>query len=95
MLGIKLPETIVQKYKSQIYPEWEIRNGKLYRHWKFPNFIEAKKFVDKISELAETESHHPDITFSFGYVDVVLYTHKASGLCEEDFILAAKIDEIS
>lgn len=98
ILGIKLPPEKIQEYKSQISSDWEIREdsgvNKLYRHWEFPNFRESKKFVDKISELAETESHHPDITFSFGYVEVVLYTHKAGGLCEEDFILAAKIEEI-
>lgn len=99
VLGVKLSPKKIQEYKNQISPEWKIReeaNGKnkLFRHWKFKNFRESKKFVDKISELADAEGHHPDITFSFGYVEVVLYTHKAGGLCEEDFIMAAKISEV-
>lgn len=99
VLGIKLPTEKVGEYKNQISPEWEIREetdgiNKLYRHWKFPNFRESKKFVDRVSEISEQEGHHPDITFSYGYVDIILYTHKAGGLCEEDFIIAAKIDDL-
>ncbi|MBI2454474.1 MAG: 4a-hydroxytetrahydrobiopterin dehydratase [Parcubacteria group bacterium] len=96
--GVKLPGEKIGEYKSQISSEWSFESDggieKLYRRWKFKNFNEAKAFVDKISELAEAEGHHPDITFSYDYVEIVLYTHKAGGLAEEDFILAAKIDKI-
>jgi 4a-hydroxytetrahydrobiopterin dehydratase len=50
--------------------------------------------VKLVSDLAESEGHHPDITFGWGYVTVSLQTHKINGLHENDFILAAKIDEV-
>ncbi len=94
ILGVKLSLAKIDEYKSQISPEWAIKEDKLFRHWQFKNFKLSKAFVDQISELAEAEGHHPDITFSFDYVDVILYTHKANGLAEEDFILVAKIDQL-
>lgn len=93
-LDIKLPPGKIGEYKSQISSEWIIKEDKLFRHWQFKNFKESKAWVDQISELAEAEGHHPDITFSFDYVDVILYTHKAGGLAEEDFILASKVDQL-
>lgn len=94
-----MSEEKIKEYKSQINPEWSLRTEggieKLHRRFRFKNFKEAKVFVDQISELAETEGHHPDITFSYDYAEIVLYTHKAHGLAEEDFILAAKIDKLT
>ena len=48
--------------------------------------------MDRVGALAEAEGHHPDLHLSFGRVGVVLWTHAAGGLTENDFILAAKID---
>ncbi|NMB08603.1 MAG: 4a-hydroxytetrahydrobiopterin dehydratase, partial [Tissierellia bacterium] len=60
----------------------------------FKNFKEALDFVNKVGELAEEEGHHPDIFLSWGKVIIQLWTHKIGGLHENDFILAAKIDEL-
>lgn len=73
-------------------PNWQLRDEKLFRHFDFKNFKESKSFVDKISELAEQVNHHPDIKFSFKYVDIEIYSHRAGGLTESDAVLAAKID---
>ncbi len=51
-------------------------------------------FVNKVAVIAEEEQHHPDITISYGDVGVELTTHAIEGLSENDFILAAKIDEL-
>ena len=91
-LGIKLSDDKISEYKALISSDWIIRDSKLFCHCKFSDFKSAKIFVDKIAELAESEGHHPDISFSWGYADIVLYTHKAKGLTEADFVLAAKID---
>jgi 4a-hydroxytetrahydrobiopterin dehydratase len=50
--------------------------------------------VVRIGAVAEEEGHHPDICLSWGKVDVKTYTHKIGGLSDNDFILAAKIDEL-
>ncbi len=77
-------------------PSWSLTEGghRLERTFKFPDFKAALGFVNKVGALAEEEGHHPDITFGWGYVTVLLYTHKIKGLHQNDFILAAKIDRI-
>jgi len=68
---------------------------KIKRNFKFKNFAEALTFVNKVGEIAEFEGHHPDICFGWGKVEVVLYTHAVGGLSENDYIVAAKINQIS
>jgi 4a-hydroxytetrahydrobiopterin dehydratase len=66
----------------------------LSKDFKFKDFKEALTCVDKIGAIAESEEHHPDIQLSWGKVSVELTTHAIGGLSENDFILAAKIDEL-
>jgi 4a-hydroxytetrahydrobiopterin dehydratase len=76
-------------------PLWSLKNGRLFRQFKFRNFLEAMKFVNTVAKLAEEESHHPDILIHYNRVDLDLWTHAVKGLSENDFILAAKIDRFS
>ncbi len=62
--------------------------------YKFPNFVKALAFVNRVGEVAEEQGHHPDIFLTWGKVRITMCTHKIDGLTESDFILAAKIDEI-
>ena len=64
------------------------------RTFRFRNFDEAFAFVQQVGELAEAEGHHPDISFGWGYVTVMMQTKKIKGLHENDFIMAAKIDRL-
>jgi 4a-hydroxytetrahydrobiopterin dehydratase len=75
-------------------PQWELRDDakRIERKFQFRNFGEALRFVRRVGELAESESHHPDISFGWGYATVSLQTKKIKGLHENDFILAAKIE---
>ena len=66
------------------------KNHHLVRGFPFPDFVTALAFVNKVGALAEAEGHHPDISLGWGYAAVVFYTHKISGLHENDFIMAAK-----
>jgi len=52
------------------------------------------ELIDRIAPIAEAEGHHPDLHLSYGSLRVDLWTHAAGGLTENDFILAAKIDDI-
>lgn len=78
-------------------PEWTLNDDarRIERTFRFKNFQEAMAFVAKVGDLAESEQHHPDITFGWGYATIVLFTHKIKGLHENDFILAAKIDRLA
>lgn len=67
----------------------------LFRIYKFPDFKSALAFVNRVGELAEQQGHHPDILLGWGKVEITLWTHAVDGLTESDFILAAKIDELS
>lgn len=64
------------------------------KKFKFKDFAEALAFTNKVGELAEKEGHHPDIALSWGKVGIELTTHAIKGLSENDFILAAKIDQL-
>lgn len=77
-------------------PDWELDDTaqKIKRKFKFADFKEALTFVNKISEIAEAESHHPNLRFGWGYAAVELSTHAIKGLSENDFILASKINQI-
>ena len=73
---------------------WEVRKGKqLAKSFKFRNFVEAVDFVNVVTPIAEAEGHHPDLFVKWGEVRVSLWTHVVGGLSENDFILAAKIDQ--
>lgn len=74
---------------------WELEGDHhIHRTFDFKDFKSALDFVNKIGELAEEQGHHPNIHLEWGEVGVKLYTHKIDGLHENDFIMAAKIDEL-
>jgi len=76
-------------------PGWQLKEGRLIeRTYRFKNFRQAFAFVGAVADLAESEGHHPDITFGWGYATISLHTHKIKGLHENDFIMAAKIDRL-
>ena len=64
----------------------------LEKEYKFPNFVDALAYVNRLGEVAEREGHHPDIFLTWGKVKVTLWTHSVGGLSETDFIVAAKAD---
>ncbi len=67
---------------------------RLERTYSFADFREALAFTVKVGELAEREQHHPDLHLSWGKVRMETWTHSIQGLHENDFILAAKADEL-
>lgn len=85
----------IEKLLPSLKEGWELlEDDKLEKTYKFKDFLGALDFVNQIGDLAEKEGHHPDIFLSWGQVLVQLWTHKIDGLHENDFILAAKIDEL-
>jgi len=77
---------------NMIEPEGELR---LERSYKFPDFKSAIAFTDRVGELAEEQGHHPALLTEYGKVTVTWWTHSISGLHKNDFIMAAKTDEIA
>ncbi|MEK7102369.1 MAG: 4a-hydroxytetrahydrobiopterin dehydratase [Patescibacteria group bacterium] len=77
-------------------PEWGVdaEHKEIRRVFKFKDFKEAMVFVNKVAEIAEAEGHHPDITINWNKVSLSLSTHSIGGLSENDFIVAAKVNQL-
>ncbi len=79
-------------------PDWtvEVRDGvmQLERVYTFRNFVEALQFTNRVGELAESQAHHPSLLTEWGRVTVTWWTHKIRGLHRNDFIMAARTDQI-
>lgn len=87
--------SIENAWALQIYiPKWTILDTCLHRSFKFEDFIKALEFVNKIGKMTEKEGHYPDIEFGWGYVNIDITTPSINGINMNDFIIAAKIDDI-
>ena len=89
----------IHKYQKKV-DGWDIVKNineiyLLEKKFFFKNFEESQKFVNEIGKISENEGHHPDILFGWGYAKINITTHAIEGLSENDFILAAKIDQIN
>ena len=84
----------LQKLAAQVSNWKVVDEHHITKSFLFPDFKTALDFVNRVGAVAEEEGHHPDLTLTWGKVDVKTYTHKIDGLTESDFILAAKIDEL-
>jgi 4a-hydroxytetrahydrobiopterin dehydratase len=94
--------TLTDAEIAELHPqisEWTVKEvdgvKRLERIFKFKNFVEALDFTNKIGAIAEEEAHHPLIITEWGRVTVNWWTHKIKGLHKNDFIMAAKTDEIA
>ena len=76
-------------------PEWAvIDEHRLRRNFRFPDFKQALDFVNRVGAVAEQQGHHPDIVLAWGKAEITMWTHAIHGLSENDFIMAAKIDQL-
>ncbi|MDI5892686.1 4a-hydroxytetrahydrobiopterin dehydratase [Halomonas rhizosphaerae] len=91
-------EAEIEQYQAEI-PEWQIieRDGimKLERVFKFRNFKQALDFTNRVGEIAEEAGHHPALLTEWGKVTVTWWSHEMKGLHRNDFILAARTDEVA
>lgn len=72
---------------------WRAEDGSLKRRLEFANFADALAQVNRIGAIAEELDHHPDITFGWGYAEVLTTTHDRGGITPFDIELAARIDK--
>jgi 4a-hydroxytetrahydrobiopterin dehydratase len=88
----------IDELKPQI-PDWSLveRDGiaRLERVYRLADFAQALAFTNRVGELAEHEGHHPALLTEWGRVTVTWWTHKIKGLHRNDFIMAAKTDQIA
>lgn len=68
---------------------------KISRDFTFKDFVSAVKFINLLADIAESEGHHPDIhLMGWNHVNIELWTHAIGGLSDNDFIIAAKTDQM-
>jgi len=88
-----LSEEDIAKRLAEV-PKWTRVGNAIERTWKFKDFKEAMRFINRVAELAEAANHHPDIWNSWNRVKLTLTTHDSGGLTNRDFNLAKKIDAL-
>lgn len=93
--------TVTEEEIRELHPQvsdWEIFEvdgvKRLRRTFKFKNFAQALAFTQQVGEIAEEQDHHPVIVTEWGKTTVTWWTHKIGGLHRNDFIMAAKTDEL-
>ena len=91
-----LPEQVAD-LMSALHADWSVSDdgNAISRRFEFPAYSRTLGFTNAVAWIAITEGHHPDITFSYGYCVVSYTTHAIGGLSDNDFICAAKIDQLA
>jgi 4a-hydroxytetrahydrobiopterin dehydratase len=90
----RLKAPVVKALMKQLSGKWRLKGGQLEKSFKFPDFKKALNYTNRIGKVAEEQGHHPDVFLAYGEVRLQLSTHSAKGLTENDFILAAKINQL-
>jgi 4a-hydroxytetrahydrobiopterin dehydratase len=90
----KLTAEEIQQQLRRLHHEWRLHDGRLHRHLRFSDFVEAFGFISQAALIAERMQHHPEWRNSYNIVEVELTTHEAGGLTLKDFTLARAMDEI-
>ena len=84
---------------SRALPDWTVveRQGvpRLERVFRFPSFVAALDFTNRVGRLAEEQGHHPALLTEWGRVTVTWWTHAIGGLHRNDFIMAARTDALA
>lgn len=88
----------ISRYHRQI-PQWQIIESmgiaQLQRQYRFANFDQALAFTNRVGAIAQTADHHPALLTEWGKVTVTWWTHAIGGLHQNDFVMAAKTDEVA
>ncbi len=91
-----LTEAEAKRYLSQLADHWELSADTLsiVAEFRFPGFNRTMGFVNAVAWIASSEGHHPDLEVGYGRCLVTYTTHSIGGLSSNDFICAAKIDQL-
>ena len=89
----KLTAAAAARFFGQV-PGWQVEADVLVKTFPFKNYYETMAFVNMVAWIAHREDHHPDMTVGYNKCRVAFSTHSVGGLSENDFICAAKIEEV-
>jgi 4a-hydroxytetrahydrobiopterin dehydratase len=88
-------EDLQQALTDPLLRAWAVRDGKLYRDYRFPSFVEAFGFMASAALRAEAMNHHPEWTNIYNQVTVLLSTHDSGGITEKDLSLARHLERLA
>jgi 4a-hydroxytetrahydrobiopterin dehydratase len=88
-----LDDSSVKNYLAQL-PGWEKVNQEIFKVFTFKNYYETMAFVNAVAYISNREDHHPDLEVSYKTCKVRYTTHAIKGLSENDFICAAKVEQL-
>jgi 4a-hydroxytetrahydrobiopterin dehydratase len=74
---------------------WSFENDRISKEFKFPTFMDAIAFIDRIADRAEELDHHPDLENHYNKVGVSLHTWTEKGVTEKDIALAHHIEQVA
>lgn len=77
-----------------VLPDWRQHDGALEAEYRFGNYYETLAWVNALAFVVHAEDHHPDLLVSYNRVRVRFNTHAVGGISENDFICAAKADQL-
>lgn len=86
----------INRYLTQLNNDWELNdtNSAITREFKVKGFAKAVYLTNLCIWLADSQAHHPDVSFGWGYCTVTITTHELNGLSRNDFVWAAKLDQL-
>jgi 4a-hydroxytetrahydrobiopterin dehydratase len=92
-----LAPATAQELMRELAAGWQLANDArcIRREFKFKDFYRTMSFVNALAHVANIEDHHPDLQVGYNYCRVLFTTHAIGGLSDNDFICAAKLDQIA
>jgi 4a-hydroxytetrahydrobiopterin dehydratase len=91
-----LPRAAAEEVLQRLHEDWQlaIDAKSIQREFRFKDFLRTMSFVNALAHIANIEDHHPDLEVGYNYCRARFTTHAIQGLSENDFICAAKIDQL-
>ena len=90
----KLSDQEVRQAIDRDLPGWRLADGEIIKNYKFPSFMEAIAFIDRVAEKAESANHHPELQNHYNRVRVAIHTWSENGITRKDIALAREIETV-
>ncbi len=91
----RLSDDEVREALQRDLPGWRLGDGEILKNYKFPSFMEAISFVDRLAEKAEAANHHPDLENHYNRVRVAIHTWSENAITTKDVALAREIESVA
>jgi 4a-hydroxytetrahydrobiopterin dehydratase len=90
-----LSSEVIAEALAADLPGWRHDAGEIFKNYKFPTFLDAIAFIDRIAQKAEAANHHPDLENHYNRVRVALHTWSENAITEKDIALAREIESVA